>query len=58
MILSVEKNAKIDDGYMRQSLYYLLLRTRLNYGYTEIAHYLVKCRCFGVKRHGDALDKR
>jgi hypothetical protein len=48
----------ITDDYIKKIWEYLKRRTRLAYGYTEILHFLLRCRCFGglnkrkVSHHG------
>lgn len=50
----------MQDQYLSSLLDFILLRTRLTYGYKEIFHYLFKCRCcLGLKRQSSSLfDKR
>ncbi|TNV83771.1 hypothetical protein FGO68_gene3547 [Halteria grandinella] len=60
MVEQVEKNGEVQEQYLKSILDFLLLRTRLQYGYQEIFHYLFYCRCLGTKRGTDTspLDKR
>lgn len=50
MIEQAEMDEQVPESFLKSILDFLLLRTRLKYGYTEILHYIVYCRCFRVKR--------
>lgn len=58
MIQVVESDSKIDDNYIKRILDYMLLRTRLNYYYYEIFHYLFTCRFLKRSRHPKSLIDR
>ena len=58
MAEEVEKFDVVEEDYLRKVLDFTLLRTRLDYGYSELFQYLFKCRCFGLVRgNGSKLDK-
>lgn len=42
----------MSEQYLKHVIDFLLLRTRLKYGYSEIVHYLLHCRCLTLKRDG------
>lgn len=59
MIGKVEKDEPVNESYLKLILNFLLLRTRLQYGYREIMHYLIKCRCLRMNRaNASDYDKR
>ena len=58
MVKIIEGNEEIEEGFLKNVLAYIMLRTRLDYNYTEIFHYLFKCRCFGLKRGATSLIER
>lgn len=51
MIEYAEKVKRVEENYLKRILDYFLLRTRLDYGYGEIFHYLFRCRCWGLKKN-------
>jgi hypothetical protein len=58
MAHEANNHGPIQETYLKHILDYLLLRTRLTYDYTEIFHYLLKCRCFGLKHKSESkLDR-
>lgn len=61
MVDTVEKNKQVEEYYLKDLLSYFLLRSRLTYGYTEILHYLLNCKCLRrhrKHRYGDDLLSR
>jgi len=58
MVKEAESKGEVQENYLKHILDYILLRTRLEYGYPEIFHYLYRCRCFGLKKHSESqLDR-
>jgi hypothetical protein len=59
MIRKLEKDEPVKESYLKTILDFLLLRTRLKYGYSEILHYLFNCKCMRMNRKGaSSYDKR
>lgn len=58
MVNLVDAEKKVEESYLKQTLDYLLLRTRLNYGYKEIFHYILYCRCFGLKKESPSIIEK
>ena len=59
MVDIVNTNDKISDTYLKSVLTFLLLRVRFIYGYLEILHYFIRCKCIRFQRNPKSiLDRR
>jgi hypothetical protein len=46
MVAEVEnENTRVQESYLKYILDYMLLRSRLTYGYREIFHFMLNCKC-------------
>ncbi|TNV84898.1 hypothetical protein FGO68_gene5339 [Halteria grandinella] len=57
MVKVVNENEELEENFLKSIVDYLLQRTRFSYGYREITHYLVKCRCFTLQKSKKNLSK-
>ncbi|TNV84725.1 hypothetical protein FGO68_gene11045 [Halteria grandinella] len=60
IVKTIDTNEPVTEDFLRNVLDYLLLRARFNYGYREIFHYVLKCKCVRGKtrQYSSMIDRR